>query len=302
METLNRSRFDWKLLGWFVLSTTVGWLGGWCLVGPLAIFLTRFGLPESPMYSPVYLAVALGQGLVLRKCIAKASGWLPAWLLATLLGACTGLEIAYRRFSLAIYGMLLLGVFGPPPPSQGNPWTMVCAHVAVGLPTLGFFVSLAQWPVLWWAVRQTGHRQAQVRTVVWVLANTIGWAAAAAWTPFLAPMVMACLSAPPSMELLIAVSVAGVIAAGAPLGTLAGLVAVWLMPRPQTPPQGEKHSESQMPDEIPLLKSDRSDGLGDSGSGQTHFACSPDPETVRLLGDAPASALFSRPDMKGERP
>jgi hypothetical protein len=151
----------WKLYGWWVLFSTIGWAAG-----PILFFLTA-GRGADWISTALGLVgcgmvVGLAQWLVLRLEIPRA-GW---WILATVASIALGLAVVWGLFGLAAFlldpGELPTGDLS----ARIATVTIAVAGLVMGL-LLGAAAGLGQSKVLPWHISDVGW---------WVLASTVGGA------------------------------------------------------------------------------------------------------------------------------
>lgn len=149
----------WKLYGWWVLFSTIGWVAG-----PILFFLTA---GQGANWVGTVLGfvgcgavVGLAQWLVLRLEIPRA-GW---WILATAASIALGLALIWGLLGLIDF---LLGADGMPAvdlSTRITTVTIVVAGLVLGI-LLGAILGMGQSKSLPWHITDVGW---------WVLACTVG--------------------------------------------------------------------------------------------------------------------------------
>lgn len=208
----------WKLYGWWVLFSTIGWAAG-----PILFFLTA-GRGSNWLGTALGMVgcgavVGLAQWLVLRLEMPRA-GW---WILTTAMSIALGLALCWGLFGLAA---LLLNP-GDLPAGDLSPRiaqvTVTAAGLVLGL-LFGAAAGMGQSKSLPWHINDVGW---------WVLATTVGAAldgvllGNALWALGGMELVQSALH--PSTPFFAAVGMGLLAALVGPLkGIATGIVLVWL--------------------------------------------------------------------------
>ena len=211
-------RSYWKLYGWWVLFSTIGWAAG-----PILLLLSmgrELDLPGMAIGLLVLGAiVGLAQWLVLRLEI-PAAGW---WVLASTLGVALGVALIWAFLGLV---GLLLGPSGRAVPQLSGGITALTIAVSGGTMglLLGGAAGMGQSKALPWRITDVGW---------WALASAIGGALDGAimgnllWAIGGEKLVSSALH--PTTALFAAVGMGLLAALVGPLkGIATGVVLVWL--------------------------------------------------------------------------
>jgi hypothetical protein len=209
----------WKLYGWWVLASTVGWAAG-----PILLLLSmgrRLDLPGAVIGLVALGAiVGLAQWLVLRLAI-PAAGW---WVLATAGGIAAGVALTWAFLWLVARLLGPNGLLGLVLSGTAPSLVIAVAGAVVGI-LVGAAAGMGQSKALPWRITDVGW---------WVLASTLGGALDGAlvgnllWALGGAGLVQSTLH--PSTPLFAAVGMGLLAALVGPLkGIATGIALLWLV-------------------------------------------------------------------------
>lgn len=173
-----RGQPRWTLWAWWVVANGIGGLAGQALgigAGKLLSLLYGNAIMVFPTAIVIWLCLALGQWLVVRRYLIRVERYAGAWwtlssVLASILVIVGGMYIFFIAFSIQ---MLLIDVMTPGQATSLGDYPVVARIIATSASSVilgawgGVVVGSAQWLIL-----QTYFRPA----VIWIWINAAAWA------------------------------------------------------------------------------------------------------------------------------